>query len=210
MSINSIEFFLFFIFVFILYYFLPVKINKIQNTFLLFASYTFYALADVKIIYIILISTIVFYILGIKVHRVLVNKEKSSSFMKFHSASLITAFSVILGVLIILYFKYFDFFIQAYCNLFSLLGLDIHLHTFNIILPLGISFFTFKLISYIIEINNGKIEPSTDIIEFALFVSFFPTIVSGPIDRPGKFLPQLHTVRKFDYALVVDGCKQVL
>lgn len=210
MSINSIEFFIFFIFVFILYYFLPVKNNKRQNILLLFASYMFYALADIKIIWIILVSTIVFYILGIKVHRALTGKGALSSHVAFHNASLITAFSVLLAILIIAYFKYFNFFIQAYCNLFSLFGLHIHLHTFNIILPLGISFFTFKLISYIIEIKNGRIEPSTDIIEFALFVSFFPTIVSGPIDRPGKFLPQLHSIRKFDYVLVVDGCKQVL
>lgn len=109
-----------------------------------------------------------------------------------------------------LYFKYFNFFIHSFSDLFSLIGIQSNPHTFNIILPLGISFFTFKLMSYVIEIRRGSIEPCKNIVEFATFVSFFPTMMSGPIDRPGKFIPQLQKARAFDYALAVDGCKQVL
>ncbi|KAA6306840.1 Peptidoglycan O-acetyltransferase, partial [termite gut metagenome] len=82
--------------------------------------------------------------------------------------------------------------------------------TFNIIMPLGISFFTFKLISYVIEVHRQHIEPTTDVVTFATYVAFFPTIMSGPIDRPNSFIPQLQSKRIFNYDLAVDGCRQIL
>jgi D-alanyl-lipoteichoic acid acyltransferase DltB (MBOAT superfamily) len=117
---------------------------------------------------------------------------------------------VCLGVGVLLYFKYFNFFITSFSDLFSMLGLHTDWHTFRIIMPAGISFFTFKLISYVIEIHRRHIEPETDAVAFAAYVSFFPTLMAGPIDRPNTFLPQLHSRRAFDYDLAVDGLRQIL
>jgi D-alanyl-lipoteichoic acid acyltransferase DltB (MBOAT superfamily) len=94
--------------------------------------------------------------------------------------------------------------------MFNAIGLKSNIGTFNIIMPLGISFFTFKLISYIVEIQRGKIEYSRDFVAFSTYIAFFPTILSGPIDKPNTFIPQLQKKRSFDYDLVVDGCRQIL
>ena len=126
------------------------------------------------------------------------------------TASHITTFGVILGVGILLYFKYLNFFAQSFADLLSACGLKVTWTTLNIVLPVGVSFFTFKLICYLIEIHREKIEPAKNFIEFATYISFFPTILSGPIDRPNTFLPQLRISHSFDYSMAVDGCRQIL
>ncbi len=199
MIINSFGFLLFFIIVFVIYYFPLKEKTKMQNWLLLIASYVFYGIADWRMLPVLLIATLLFYILGIKI--------SNSSDKK---ASLYTAISVVAGVGLLFYFKYLNFFIESFAELFSYLGLKTNFNTFNIIMPLGISFFTFRLISYTIEINRKKIPPTKDFISFATYVAFFPTIMSGPIDRPNDFIPQLESKRTFDYDLAIDGSRQIL
>ncbi|MDD4777202.1 MAG: MBOAT family protein [Fermentimonas sp.] len=199
MVINSFSFLFFFTVLFVVYYF-PLR-NKTyaQNTLLLAASCVFYGVADLKMLPVLLISTVVFYLLGIMI-------QKSAS----KTASLLTASGVIAGVGMLFYFKYLNFFIDSFADLITAAGLQVNPNTLSIIFPLGISFFTFRLISYLIEINRGKIEPEHDFVAFAAFIAFFPTLLAGPIDRPNYFIPQLKSPRLFDYDLAMDGTRQVL
>lgn len=199
MIFNSFSFLIFFVVVFFLYYFPLKEKTKAQNWLLFIASYVFYGIADWKMIPLLLSATTIFYILGIAIQK---STERKSS--------LFTSLGVVLGVGILLYFKYLNFFIESFSDLFNAIGLKTNWGTFNIILPLGISFFTFRLISYVIEINRGKIEATKDFVVFATYVSFFPTILSGPIDRPNNFIPQLKSKRLFNYDLAVDGYRQIL
>ena len=199
MVINSFNFLFFFVVLFLVYYF-PLK-NKTgsQNWLLLIASYIFYGITDLKMLPVILAATIVFYILGILINR---SSQKK--------ASLLTALGVIAGVGMLGYFKYLNFFIDSFEALFISLGLKANFTTLNILFPLGISFFTFRLISYLIEVNRGKIEPIRDFIAFATYIAFFPTLLAGPIDRPNDFLPQLKSARVFNYNMAMDGTRQIL
>lgn len=199
MVINSFSFLFFFVILFLVYYF-PLK-NKTnaQNGWLLVASYTFYGITDWKMLPVLLVSTAVFYVLGI-----LIRKSTSKS------ASLFTTLGVIAGVGMLLYFKYLNFFIDSFVTLFTSVGLKTNSTTLNIIFPLGISFFTFRLISYVIEVHRGKIEPTRDFVTFATYIAFFPTLLAGPIDRPNDFIPQLKSARLFNYEMAVDGTRQIL
>tara|TARA_B110001450_G_scaffold242245_1_gene252375 strand:- start:3136 stop:4593 length:1458 start_codon:yes stop_codon:yes gene_type:complete len=200
MIFNSISFCIFFIVVFFLYYF-PLKENtKAQNWLLLLSSYFFYGYADWRMVPLLLVATIIIFFLGIAVHKA-GNSKKSSLF---------AIIGVLTGLGLLVYFKYFNFFIDSFSYLLNAIGLNSNIGTFNIIMPLGISFFTFKLISYIIEIDRAKIEPARDFVMFSTYIAFFPTILSGPIDKPNTFIPQLQNKRSFDYNLVVDGCRQIL
>lgn len=204
MVVNSLNFLLFFTVVFIVYY-LPIcrKNTRIRNGWLFLVSYFFYGVADWKMIPLLLSATIVFYALGLWLKREMVkNNEKTASHL--------TTLGVCLGVGILLYFKYFNFFAESFAELLSAIGLNVTWTTLNIVLPIGVSFFTFKLISYIIEIHREHIEPSKDFIEFGTYIAFFPTILSGPIDKPNKFIPQLGGTKTFNYDLAVDGCRQIL
>jgi D-alanyl-lipoteichoic acid acyltransferase DltB (MBOAT superfamily) len=125
-------------------------------------------------------------------------------------AALLTTAGVVLAVALLLYFKYLNFFINSFARLFESFGLRASITTFNIIMPVGISFFTFRLISYVVDIYRERIKPVRNIVTFAVYPSFFPTMMAGPIDRPGTFIPQLEKTRAFDYALAVDGCRQIL
>ena len=204
MVVNSYSFLLFFVVVFIVYY-LPFfkKTPMFQNTWLLLVSYVFYGMADWRMIPLLLGTTIVFWLIGLWLHRQMEERHTKA-------ASRITTFSVVLGVGILLYFKYLNFFVESLAELLNAIGLQVSWSTLNIILPIGVSFFTFKLISYIIEIHREHIEPCRDLTEFAAYIAFFPTILSGPIDRPDKFLPQMKQVHTLDYTLAADGCRQIL
>lgn len=199
MVFNSIPFVLFFVVVFFVYWLLLKKSTKAQNVFLLVASYFFYGYADWKMLPLLIVATAVFFFLGIGIS--LSESEKK--------ASLLRALGVVLGVGILLYFKYLNFFIESFANLFESMGLHTNWHTFNIIMPLGVSFFTFRLISYVIDVYNGEVEPTRDVVEFATYIAFFPCILSGPIDKP-KFISQLHQKREFNYNQAVDGMRQIL
>ena len=200
MIFNSFSFCIFFTGVFFLYYFLLKDNTKAQNCLLLLASYFFYGYGEWKMIPLLLLATMIIFFLGQALHKAKNTKK----------ASILKNLGVLTGLGLLFYFKYFNFFIDSFSSSLNAIGLKSNIGTFNIIMPLGISFFTFKLISYIIEVHRGKIEPTKNFVIFSTYISFFPTILSGPIDKPNSFIPQLQKKRSFDYDSVVDGCRQIL
>ena len=204
MSINSISFIFFFAVVFAVYY-LPIykSTSRYQNIVLFVASYAFYAFSDWRMLVLLLCSTIAFYYIGIWMKQA-IDKER------WRSVSALTTTGVVLGVGILLYFKYLNFFAESIADTLSQIGIHASWSSLNIILPVGVSFFTFKLISYILEVNKESIEPTKDFVKFGTYIAFFPTIMAGPIDRPNIFMPQLGGARNFNYPLAVDGCRQIL
>lgn len=201
MIVNSTNFLLFFLIVFFIYYFILKEKAKQQNLLLLIASYFFYGFANWKAVPILLTSTAITYYLGMSIGKYNRDSEKT--------ASILTTIGICLGICLLLYFKYLNFFIESFSSFFNAIGLHTHWNTLNILMPLGISFFTFKLISYLIEVHRCHIEPCRDFVEFATYISFFPTTLSGPIDRPKPFLTQLEKGRAFGYDLASIGLKRI-
>ncbi len=204
MVVNSLSFLLFFIVVFAVYYAPGIRQYATrQNVWLLLTSYFFYGFVDWKMLPILFCITVIFYWLGAQIKKEMDvnNRKKASRYMKV---------GVIIGIGLLLYFKYLNFFAESVADLLRQLGLNVSWSTLNIILPIGVSFFTFKLISYVIEIKRKKTNPAESLLEFAIYISFFPTISSGPIDRPNTFLCQLRKTHLFDYNKAVDGCQQIL
>ena len=204
MVVNSLSFLLFFIVVFAVYYAPGIRQYATrQNAWLLLASYFFYGFVDWKMLPILFGVTVVFYWLGAQIKKEMDvnNRKKASHYMKY---------GVVIGIGLLLYFKYLNFFAESVADFLRILGLNVSWSTLNIILPVGVSFFTFKLISYVMEIKRKKTVPADSLLEFATYISFFPTIMSGPIDRPNTFFPQLRKCHGFDYDKAVDGCQQIL
>ena len=199
MVVNSFSFVVFFVVVFLIYHLALNQHTKAQNIFLLIASYFFYGYADLRMLPILIGATVLYYLLGIGIEK---SNDKRSTLLK--------TIGVILGLSLLGYFKYFNFFVDSFVSLLNHFGLQVHWHTMQIIMPLGISFFTFRLLSYILEIDRRHIVASRNIISFALYVAFFPCLLAGPIDRPNTFLPQLEKKRVFNYELSVNGLRQVL
>lgn len=199
MLFNSIEFVLFFAVVFLVHNILMKDRTVIQNVFLLAASYFFYGYADLRMLPLLVAATLVFYFLGIAIGRA--GTDRANNILSF--------IGIAAGICILLYFKYLNFFIESFAKMFESWGLHTNLHTFKIVMPLGISFFTFRLISYIVEVHRGTMEPTRDLISFATYIAFFPCILSGPIDRP-DFMDQLQKKHVFDYGKAVDGMRQIL
>ena len=204
MAVNSIDFLLFFAVVFIVYY-LPFVKNrpKLQTAWLLAANVAFYAIAELKMLPLLLGVVLVYYYIGLLLKTEMMKRNAKR-------ASVITTVGVTLGILLLFYFKYLNFFVESFASLLSGIGLNATWTTLNVVLPLGVSFFTFKLISYVIEIHREHIEPCRSLTDFAAYVTFFPTIMAGPIDRPNGFIPQMGKGRSLDYHLAVDGLRQIL
>jgi Predicted membrane protein involved in D-alanine export len=199
MLFNSIDFAIFMPIVFLIYWALGKHV-KIQNFFLLAASYFFYAWWDWRYLSLILICSLTNYLAGL-----LMMKYDSE---KIRKSVLIACCSVCLGILGV--FKYYDFFVTSFVDAFSLLGTQLQPHTLNLILPVGISFYTFHTLSYTIDVHRGKFEPTKDIVSFFLFVSIFPLAMAGPIERATNLLPQIYKKRTFNYAQATDGMRQIL
>ncbi|WP_303840097.1 MBOAT family protein [Apibacter mensalis] len=200
MFFNSFEYAIFLPIIFIIYWFILNKNLKLQNLFLLISSYFFYSCWDWKFLFLLAFSTILDYISGLKIYNSNTQIKKK--------IWLIISVSINLGFLG--FFKYYNFFIESFSDLIQKLGFTAHYSTLNIILPVGISFYTFHGLSYVFDIYNKKIKPSHNWIEYALFVSFFPLLVAGPIERATHLLPQIEKPRKFNYELAVSGLKQIL
>ncbi len=200
MLFNSLDFALFLPIVFVLYWFVFNKHLKRQNLLIAVASYFFYGWWDWRFLLLILFSTIVDYSIGI-----LLSKKEDARTRK---ALLWVSIIVNLGFLG--FFKYFNFFADNFVQAFSFLGYEFQAYSLNIILPVGISFYTFQTLSYTIDVYKRKLEPTKDFISFAAFVSFFPQLVAGPIERATNLLPQFYNKRKFDYKNAVDGTRQIL
>lgn len=200
MLFNSLDFAIFLPIVFILYWFLTNRNLRLQNFLIVIASYTFYGWWDWRFLSLIIFSTVVDYSIG-----ALLSKEERVLKRK---VLLWTSIAVNLGFLG--FFKYYNFFLDNFISAFSFFGMEINANSLNIILPVGISFYTFQTLSYTIDVYKRKLEPTKDIIAFSAFVSFFPQLVAGPIERATNLLPQFYKKRQFDYSKAVDGMRQIL
>ena len=200
MLFNSIDFAIFLPIIFILYWFVTNKKLKTQNLLIVISSYIFYGWWDWRFLSLILFSTIVDFLIGISLSK----QEKQTK----RKILLWTSILVNLGFLG--FFKYYNFFLDNFTTAFSFFGQDIQANSLNIILPVGISFYTFQTLSYTIDVYKRNLEPTKDFIAFSAFVSFFPQLVAGPIERATNLLPQFYKKRHFDYAKAVDGMRQIL
>jgi alginate O-acetyltransferase complex protein AlgI len=200
MLFNSIDFAIFLPVVFILYWFVAQKNLKIQNALIIFTSYVFYGWWDWRFLSLILFSTIVDYTVGQK----LKTEEKDLK----RKALLWT--SIVVNLSFLAFFKYYNFFLENFISAFSLFGMPIKANTLNIILPVGISFYTFQTLSYTIDVYRKKLEPTKDFISFSAFVCFFPQLVAGPIERAVNLLPQFNKKRIFNYHEASNGLRQIL
>ena len=209
MLFNSIEFFIFLPIVFAIYWLLRNRL-KLQNAFVVVASYFFYGWWDWRFLILIAFTSTCSYASGRWIERVRTNNSPNNNERNSirRIARRITAANIIVNILILGVFKYYNFFVESFVALFPSLNAD-HL-LLNIILPVGISFYTFQALSYSIDIYRRKLEPTHDIVAFFAYVCFFPQLVAGPIERATNLLPQFSQKREFDYATAVDGCRQML
>ncbi len=200
MLFNSIEFAIFLPIVFLLYWFVTNKNLKMQNALVVAASYVFYGWWDWRFLSLIVFSSFVDYTVGLGLAK---TQEQNK-----RKALLVLSILVNLGFLG--FFKYFNFFAESFADAFTLLGKEMAPARLNVILPVGISFYTFQTLSYSIDVYKRKMAPTRDILSFFAFVSFFPQLVAGPIERATNLLPQFYKKRTFDYAKAVDGMRQIL
>lgn len=198
MLFNSISFAVFLPIVFILYW--TLNDVKKKNILLLISSYFFYACWDYRFLFLLIFSTLLDFFSGIKISETNNIKVKKVWFW--------LSISINLGILGIL--KYFNFFVNSFQEGLEQLGIHLNTFTLNIVIPVGISFYTFHGLSYVIDIYKNRILPERKYIDYSLFVSYFPLLVAGPIERATHLLPQLKKNRKFDYAKSVDGLRQIL
>ena len=200
MLFNSLDFALFLPIVFAIYWLLSKRTLTTQNLFVVCSSYVFYGWWDWRFLGLIFFSTLVDY--GVSIG---LRKSQNSALRK---VLLITSISVNIGFLG--FFKYYNAFVENFANAFTFLGMDINIQTMYIILPVGISFYTFQTMSYTFDVYRRKMEPTTNFIAFAAFVSFFPQLVAGPIERATRLLPQFYAKRIFKYEQAMDGLRQIL
>ena len=217
MLFNSIEFLLFLPIVFAAYWILNIwtersKILRFQNFLLLAASYVFYGWWDWRFLSLIAFSTVVDYAVGLKIAKA--NKKELAPDAPEDDRSpqarrwLAVSLAVNLGLLG--YFKYANFFIENWIDAWATAGVHMNPWSLKVILPVGISFYTFQTLSYSIDIYQRKLTPTRDFIQFAAFVSFFPQLVAGPIERASALLPQIAKRRHFDYDEGVSGLRLIL
>lgn len=200
MLFNSIDFAVFLPIIFVLYWFVFNKKISHQNFLIVLASYFFYGWWDWRFLSLILFSTLVDYIVGLSL-----GKEQN-----LNKRKILLWLSILVNLGFLGFFKYFNFFLENFKTAFTLFGSEIGTSSLNIILPIGISFYTFQTLSYTIDVYKKKLEPTKDFISFAAFVSFFPQLVAGPIERATNLLPQFYAKRKFEYHNAVDGLRQIL
>ena len=198
MLFNSIEFAIFLPIVFLLYWFVFNKKVKTQNLFILAVSYLFYGWWDWRFLLLIAFTSFCSWGSGMLIYQSDNPKRKK----------LINAANIIINLLILVLFKYYDFFAQTFADLFLNGKSDGIL--LNLILPVGISFYTFQALSYSIDIYRNKIQPTRDIVQFFAFVSFFPQLVAGPIERASNLLPQFERPRTFNYRDAAEGMRLIL
>jgi len=196
---NSLDFAIFLPIVFIVYWFITNRNLKLQNFIIVLASYVFYGWWDWRFLSLIIFSTIIDYSVGLRFSNT--TKPSERKFL------LMISLAINLGLLG--FFKYFNFFIESFNAAFASAGIHTNMSSLNIILPVGISFYTFQTMSYTIDIYRNKIEPTKNILAFMAFVSFFPQLVAGPIERASHLLPQFLKNRKFDYKKASSGIKLI-
>ncbi len=200
MLFNSIEFAVFLPLVFLIYWLLDNKDVKYQNIFLVVASYVFYGWWDWRFLFLIAFSSFVDYYVAL-----LMSKTESNAKRK-----VFLLMSLIINLGFLGFFKYYNFFAESFANAFTLFGSHFDPYRLRVVLPVGISFYTFQTLSYSIDVYKKKLTPTNDIFSFFAFVSFFPQLVAGPIERATHLLPQFYKQRKFDYNKANDGMRQIL
>lgn len=200
MLFNSIEFAVFLPIVFLFYWFVFQRNLKGQNLFIVIVSYIFYGWWDWRFLFLIAFSSLLDYALGIFLSREWDERKRKW---------LLSA-SIIVNLGFLGFFKYFNFFVENFIAAFTVFGMKPDIHTMQILLPVGISFYTFQTLSYTIDVYKRNLEPTRDFIAFSAFVSFFPQLVAGPIERAAYLLPQFYKKRHFDYHLAKDGMRQIL
>jgi alginate O-acetyltransferase complex protein AlgI len=199
MLFNSLEFAVFLPIVFAIYW--ACKRNlKLQNFIILISSYVFYGWWDWRFLGLIMLSTVVDYFIGKRLDDTEIRSQRK----------LLLYSSLAFNLGILAYFKYFNFFIDNFSSAFTLLGSQIEVDRLSIVLPVGISFYTFQTLSYSIDIYQRKIKHTNNFIAFSAFVAFFPQLVAGPIERASHLLPQFKNKRKFLYGIGADGLRQIL
>lgn len=201
MLFNSFEFLVFLPIVFLLYWFV-FRGRHWQNLLIVIASYVFYGWWDWRFLLLIAFTTLCSYGSGILIENFADQRKKQK---------IVSACNIILNLGVLCVFKYFNFFVENFETLlFSTLGYQLDRVTLDIILPVGISFYTFQALSYSIDVYRGNIKATHDIVEFSAYISFFPQLVAGPIERATNLLPQFQKNRQFDYSKAVDGLRQML
>lgn len=202
MLFNSIEYLLFLPTVFFLYWFV-FKPLRWQNLFIVIASYIFYGSWDYRFLLLIAFTTLCSYATGLWTGKSLEHGNE-------RRAKYICVANVVVNLLILGVFKYYNFFVDSFTDFMRLLGVTIHASSVKLILPVGISFYTFQALSYSIDVYKRKIAATHDIISFFAYISFFPQLVAGPIERATNLLPQFYSRRVFNYEKAVDGMRLIL
>jgi alginate O-acetyltransferase complex protein AlgI len=200
MDFNSISYFIFLPIVFFVYWLVLVKHRQVRNVFILSVSYFFYASWDWRFLSLIAGSTILDFFIA---------KKLSKSTLEIKRKLLLFS-SLILNLGVLGVFKYYNFFASELVELFSLMHLSLGDLTLNVVLPVGISFYTFQTLSYTIDVYKRKLEPSNDIVKFAAYVGFFPQLVAGPIERAGTLLPQFDKVFTFNTNQAINGFRLIV
>ena len=200
MLFNSIDFAIFLPIVFVLYWFTTKGNFRVQNVLLLFASYFFYACWDWRFMFLLIFSTFLDYYTGIKIYEA-PNQARKKFWLWL---------SIIINLGFLAVFKYYNFFADSFAEGLELLGFQVNPGTLEVILPVGISFYTFHGLSYVLDLYNNKIKPERNLVDYSVFVSFFPLLVAGPIERATHLLPQIRKKREFDYTKAADGLRQIL
>lgn len=200
MLFNTISYGIFLPVIFILYWTIGIRFRKIQNPLLLVASYFFYACWDWRFLFLLMFSTLLDYFTALKM------VDASTLFRKKFWFWL----SIIVNLGFLGVFKYFNFFTLSFSRLLDAFGFEVHPWTLSVILPVGISFYTFHGLSYVIDVYYDRIKPERNFVDYSLFVSFFPLLVAGPIERATHLLPQIKSERAFDFEKAKNGLRQIL
>ncbi|MDR0973177.1 MAG: MBOAT family protein [Prevotellaceae bacterium] len=210
MLFNSLTFAIFLPIVFVCYWFVFRKNLRIQNFFVLVASYVFYGWWDWYFLLLIAFTSFCSWGSALLIQRAQARTDRGETIPILWNAKAISAYNIVLNLAILGLFKYYNFFVESFVEAFASAGINLHIHTLRLILPVGISFYTFQALSYSIDVYRKKLEPTRDIIAFFSYTAFFPQLVAGPIERATNLLPQFYVRRTFDYAQAVDGLRQIL
>lgn len=200
MLFNSLEYLIFLPVIFFIYWVVNKKSLQLQNILLLVSSYFFYACWDWRFLFLLMFSTVLDYFTGIKMHEAENRIHKKFWFW----------LSIVINLSFLGIFKYYNFFADSFAEVLSNFGFQANFWTLKIILPVGISFYTFHGLSYVIDIYKDRIEPEKNIVTYSLFVSYFPLLVAGPIERATHLLPQIKKRRIFKYEKAIDGIQQII
>lgn len=200
MLFNSFDFLLFLPIVFMLYWFVFKRLQW-QNLFLVVASYVFYGWWDWRFLILIALTSLFSYISGLLIARYDGQRKRQK---------MVSAANIILNLSILGIFKYYNFFGENLSALLHSFGVELDWVTLDILLPVGISFYTFQALSYSIDVYQKKLPVCRDAVAFFAYISFFPQLVAGPIERATNLLPQFYRSHSFDYGQAVDGCRQII